>query len=115
MRKRCKKNNPLKFFIKSSIIILIFFHIQISAQKDTVYVKKRYSPFRRKREDIRELQIDGNLVHNRGNEHDIGRGISHKSRIIELYLKGYTYDEIMKRTNNPKQRISGIISSGAKG
>ena len=67
------------------------------------------------REDIRELQKDGNLVHTRGNEQDIGRGISHKSRIIELYLKGYTYDEIMKRTNNPKQRISGIISSGAKG
>ena len=43
------------------------------------------------RDDVKELQKDGNLVRTRGNEQDIGRGISHKSRIVELYLKGYTY------------------------
>ena len=50
------------------------------------------------REDIRDLQKDGNLLRTRGNEHDIGRGISHKSRIVELYLKGYTYDEIIRKS-----------------
>ena len=63
------------------------------------------------REDIRELQKDGNLVHTRGNEQDIGRGISHKSRIIELYLKGYTYDEIMRRTRHSGHSIKRYISS----
>jgi len=63
------------------------------------------------REDIRELQKDGNLVHTRGNEQDIGRGISHKSRIIELYLKGYTYDEIMRRSRHSAHSIKRYVSS----
>jgi biotin operon repressor len=52
------------------------------------------------RSDIRELQDDGNTVHTRGYDHDIGRGMSHKSRIVEMYLSGYTYDEIMRRTRH---------------
>jgi DNA-binding CsgD family transcriptional regulator len=63
------------------------------------------------REDIRELQKDENLVHTRGNDHDIGRGISHKSWIIELYLKGYTYDEIMRRTRHSGHSIKRYVSS----
>lgn len=63
------------------------------------------------REDIRELQKDGNLVHTRGNEHDIGRGISHKSRIIELYLKGYTYDEIIRKSRHSAHSIKRYVSS----
>lgn len=63
------------------------------------------------REDIRELQKDGNLVHTRGNEQDIGRGISHKSRIIDLYLKGYTYDEIIRRSRHSAHSIKRYVSS----
>jgi predicted HTH transcriptional regulator len=40
------------------------------------------------RDDIRELVKDENIIHSRGYDHDIGRSVSHKSRIIELYLKG---------------------------
>ena len=63
------------------------------------------------REDIGELQKDGNLVRTRGNEHDIGRGISHKSRIIELYLKGYTYDEIIRKSRHSGHSIKRYVSS----
>jgi biotin operon repressor len=63
------------------------------------------------REDIGELQKDGNLVRTRGNEHDIGRGISHKSRIIDLYLKGYTYDEIIRKSRHSGHSIKRYVSS----
>lgn len=63
------------------------------------------------REDIRELQKDGNTVHTRGNDQDIGRGLSHKSRIVELYLKGYTYDEIMRRTRHSAHAIKRYVGN----
>lgn len=63
------------------------------------------------REDIGELQKDGNLVRTRGNEQDIGRGISHKSRIIDLYLKGYTYDEIIRKSRHSGHSIKRYVSS----
>jgi len=63
------------------------------------------------REDLRELQKDGNLVRTRGNEQDIGRGISHKSRIIELYIKGYTYDVIIRRSRHSAHSIKRYVNS----
>lgn len=63
------------------------------------------------REDFRELQKDGNLIRTRGNEQDIGRGISHKSRIIELYLKGYTYDVIIRRSRHSAHSIKRYVNS----
>lgn len=63
------------------------------------------------REDIRELQKDGNPVRTRGNEQDIGRGISHKSRIIELYLKGYTYDVIIRRSRHSAHSIKRYVNT----
>ena len=63
------------------------------------------------RADIVELQKDGNTVHTRGNEQDIGRGQTHKSRIVELYLQGYTYDEIMRRTRHSPHSIKRYVSN----
>ena len=63
------------------------------------------------RDDVKELQKDGNLVRTRGNEQDIGRGISHKSRIVELYLKGYTYEEIMRKSRHSAHSIKRYVSS----
>ena len=63
------------------------------------------------RDDIRELVKDGNIIHSRGFDHDIGRSLSHKSRIIELYLKGYTYDEIIRRTRHSAHSIKRYVSS----
>jgi DNA-binding CsgD family transcriptional regulator len=63
------------------------------------------------RSDIRALVHDGNTVHTRGFDHDIGRSISHKTRIVELFLKGYTYDEIMRRTRHSAHSIKRYITS----
>lgn len=63
------------------------------------------------RTDIAELVADGNTVHTRGYDHDIGRSLSHKSRIVELYLSGLTYDEIMKRTRHGAYSIKRYVCS----
>ncbi|MDP4176204.1 MAG: DUF1670 domain-containing protein [Bacteroidota bacterium] len=63
------------------------------------------------REDIRELIHDGNTIHSRGYDQDIGRSLSHKSRIIDLYLKGYTYDEIIRRSRHSAHSIKRYVSS----
>jgi len=63
------------------------------------------------RNDIIELVRDGNTVHTRGYEHDIGRGVSHKTRIIDLHLSGFTYDEIMRRTRHSAHAIKRYVST----
>jgi hypothetical protein len=63
------------------------------------------------RNDIIDLVRDGNTVHTRGYEHDIGRGISHKTRIIDLHLSGFTYDEIMRRTRHSAHAIKRYVST----
>ncbi len=61
------------------------------------------------RSDIKALVRDGNTVHTRGFDHDIGRSISHKSRIVALYLQGYTYDEIMRKTRHSPFSIKRYV------
>ena len=63
------------------------------------------------RSDIADLIADGNFVHTRGFDHDIGRSISHKSRIIDLYLQGLTYDEIMRRSRHSAHSIKRYVLS----
>ena len=63
------------------------------------------------RQDIRELQADSNFIHTRGTDHDIGRSLSHKSRIIELYLNGETYDSIMRKSRHSAFSIKRYVSS----
>ncbi|MBU0560722.1 MAG: DUF1670 domain-containing protein [Bacteroidetes bacterium] len=46
------------------------------------------------------LKKQGKFIITRGAKLDIGPGISHKTTIIELYFKGYTFTEIEQlRTN----------------
>jgi len=61
------------------------------------------------RNDIRDLQRDGNTVHTRGYDHDIGRGVSHKTQIVDLYLSGFTYEEIMRRTRHSAFSIKRYV------
>jgi DNA-binding CsgD family transcriptional regulator len=63
------------------------------------------------RNDIIELVRDGNTVHTRGYDHDIGRGISHKTRIVDLHLYGYTYNEIMRRTRHSAHAIKRYVNT----
>jgi len=61
------------------------------------------------RADIKDLQSDGNFIHTRGTDHDIGRSISHKSRIVELYLQGHTYDEIIRKSRHSAYSVKRYI------
>ncbi|MFQ5641811.1 MAG: DUF1670 domain-containing protein [bacterium] len=61
------------------------------------------------RSDIAELVRDGNIVHTRGFDHDIGRSLSHKTRIVDLYLSGLTYDEIMRRSRHGAHSIKRYV------
>jgi hypothetical protein len=63
------------------------------------------------RADIRELLSDGQVVRTRGYEQDIGRAISHKSRIIDLYLSGYVYDDIMRKSRHSSHSIKRYVGS----
>jgi DNA-binding CsgD family transcriptional regulator len=61
------------------------------------------------RQDIKELVGDGNFIHTRGTDHDIGRSLTHKSRIIQMYLEGQTYDEIMRRSRHSAFSIKRYV------
>jgi biotin operon repressor len=61
------------------------------------------------RNDMKELVEDGNTVHTRGYDHDIGSAVSHKTRIIDLYLQGYTYAEIMRRTRHSGHSVKRYV------
>lgn len=63
------------------------------------------------RSDIFALQADGNTVHTRGLDQDIGRSVSHKTRIVDLFLKGLTYDEIMRRSRHSAHSIKRYVVS----
>lgn len=47
--------------------------------------------------DIAQLRAEGVDVPTRGQVKDIGKGVSHKGRIIEDWLAGYTFSEIKRR------------------
>jgi hypothetical protein len=55
--------------------------------------------------DVRYLKHDGKFVMTRGAKHDMGPGISHKTQIIELYLKGYQFTEIEPKTNHSERAV----------
>jgi biotin operon repressor len=61
------------------------------------------------RSDIQSLIRDGNTVHTRGFDQDIGRSLSHKTRIVDLYLSGFTYDEIMRKTRHSAHSIKRYV------
>jgi len=61
------------------------------------------------RTDAKSLIKDGNTVHTRGYDHDIGRGVSHKTHIIDLYLKGYTYADIMRMTRHSGHSVKRYV------
>jgi biotin operon repressor len=63
------------------------------------------------RSDIAELTSDGNTIHTRGFDHDIGRGVSHKTRIVDLYLSGYAYASIMHKTRHGAHSIKRYVST----
>ena len=64
--------------------------------------------------DIRAIKDRGIEVITRGVLHNIGRGQTHKVKIIGLYLDGFTYSEIRKRTQHSIGAIKRYIESFIK-
>lgn len=63
------------------------------------------------RNDVQTLMSAGFTVHTRGYDHDIGRGVSHKTRIVDLFLAGLTYDEMMRRTRHSASAIRRYVTT----
>jgi len=61
------------------------------------------------RYDIKEIRNDGIEVPTRGQMKDIGKGVSHKAKIVLEYLKGYGYSEIKRRTHHSEESIDRYV------
>jgi DNA-binding Lrp family transcriptional regulator len=63
------------------------------------------------RRAVRELKAEGYLVHTRGQVKGVGRGQTHKIRIIELWLERKGYDQIVRQTYHAQQSIKRYVST----
>jgi DNA-binding transcriptional regulator YhcF (GntR family) len=63
---------------------------------------------------IAELEKQGKLVPTRGKWKDIGSGVSHKKRILELYLKGDEYTDIERKTKHSGEAIMRYVKDFAR-
>lgn len=60
--------------------------------------------------DIYHLRHHGMFIMTRGMKHDMGPGLSHKTIIIDLYLKGYTFSEIELKTNHSETSVKRYLA-----
>jgi len=63
------------------------------------------------RRDIKELKEQGFLVPTRGIINDIGPSVSHKTRIVRLYLERKTYTEISRISRHSPFSIKRYLRS----
>jgi DNA-binding Lrp family transcriptional regulator len=63
------------------------------------------------RRDVSALEAEGHLVHTRGGLKGVGRGQTHKVRIIELWLDREGYDKISRWVHHSLQSIKRYIST----
>lgn len=64
--------------------------------------------------DIQAIHSRGISVITRGVLHNIGRGQTHKAAIIRLYLSGFTYSEIKRKTRHSVGSIKRYLESFRK-
>jgi DNA-binding Lrp family transcriptional regulator len=63
------------------------------------------------RRDMRLLKEEGHLLHTRGRLKGVGRGQTHKARIIELWLDREGYDKIARWLHHSPQAIKRYVST----
>lgn len=61
--------------------------------------------------DLAALRAEGIYLPSRGNLQGIGRGQTHKTRIVELWLQGLTYDQIARRTRHAVSSIKRYLNT----
>lgn len=62
------------------------------------------------RRDVQHLRRQGQFIMTRGTKHDMGPGLSHKTIIIDLYFKGYTFSEIERKTNHSETSVKRYLA-----
>lgn len=60
---------------------------------------------------IADLKKEGIFIPTRGNIDDIGRGVSHKTKCIELYINDLTFSDIMIKTGHCEESVNRYIQS----
>ena len=60
--------------------------------------------------DVQYLRREGLFIMTRGMKHDMGPGLSHKTIIIDLYFKGYTFSEIEQKSNHSETSIKRYLA-----
>ena len=63
------------------------------------------------RRDVAALRKGGQWVPTRGMVKQVGRGQSHKAKIVEMYLRGMTYTEIVRRARHTASAIKRYVES----
>jgi hypothetical protein len=63
------------------------------------------------RRDVASLRASRHWVPTRGVLKEIGRGQSHKAKIVEMYLRGLTYSEIVQRARHSPSAIKRYVES----
>ncbi len=60
--------------------------------------------------DIFFLRKDGKFIMTRGTKLDMGPGLSHKTIILDLYFKGYSFTEIELKTNHSETSVKRYLA-----
>lgn len=60
--------------------------------------------------DVFFLRKDGKFIMTRGTKLDMGPGLSHKSIILDLYFKGYSFTEIELKTNHSETSVKRYLA-----
>ncbi|MEW5937368.1 MAG: DUF1670 domain-containing protein [Candidatus Thermoplasmatota archaeon] len=63
---------------------------------------------------IQDLEDGGIIIPTRGNRMDIGPGISHKTKIVEMYTQGYEFSDIKRRTRHSSESITRYLKDFAR-
>lgn len=64
--------------------------------------------------DMAMLRRAGRTIPSRGWRHDMGRGTTHKTQILDMYLSGYQFSEIEKRTHHSETAVKRYIQDFAR-
>jgi hypothetical protein len=64
--------------------------------------------------DIAAMRRKGLTIPSRGWRHEMGRGQTHKTQILELFLSGYQFSDIERRTHHSETAVKRYIQDFAK-
>ncbi len=59
--------------------------------------------------DMAALRRSGRTIPSRGWRHDMGRGSTHKTQILDMYLSNYQFSEIENRTHHSETAVKRYI------